>query len=175
MVHSRCTFFPEEEEEDDEGEMGMNSSVLSEAEDDDSQLSKKDVSFDTSSLHRSVISNNVLNLSTRLSLQKNRKRRNRKKKSKKKRAQEKKEQAEQQKEGSDKEKDKDKEKENGNEVEIEYVTEEPEIYDPNFIFFKRIFEAFRVNATGCLLQMCVSICFELPLICSLFNICSPAD
>ncbi|XP_028285477.1 splicing factor 3B subunit 2 isoform X2 [Parambassis ranga] len=115
---------PTEEDEDDEGENGMNSSVLSEAEDDDSQLSKKD---------------------------KNRKRRNRKKKSKKKRAQEKKEQAEQQKEGSDKEKDKDKEKEkekekeNENEVEIEYVTEEPEIYDPNFIFFKRIFEAFRLT------------------------------
>lgn len=29
-------------------------------------------------------------------------------------------------------------------VEIEYVTEEPEIYEPNFIFFKRIFEAFKV-------------------------------
>lgn len=74
--------------------------------------------------------------------QKNRKRRNRKKKSKKKRAQEKKEQAEQQqKESSDKEKDKEKEQE----VEIEYVTDEPEIYDPNYIFFKRIFEAFKVT------------------------------
>ncbi|TRY83347.1 hypothetical protein DNTS_015068 [Danionella cerebrum] len=31
------------------------------------------------------------------------------------------------------------------EVEIEYVTEEPSIYDPNFIFFKRIFEAFRLT------------------------------
>nr|XP_016853939.1 PREDICTED: splicing factor 3B subunit 2 [Anolis carolinensis] len=30
-------------------------------------------------------------------------------------------------------------------VEIEYVTEEPEIYDPNFIFFKRIFEAFKLT------------------------------
>lgn len=30
-------------------------------------------------------------------------------------------------------------------MEIEYVTEEPEIYDPNFIFFKRIFEAFKVR------------------------------
>uniref|UniRef100_UPI000B4D1D77 splicing factor 3B subunit 2 n=1 Tax=Lonchura striata TaxID=40157 RepID=UPI000B4D1D77 len=29
------------------------------------------------------------------------------------------------------------------EVEIEYVSEEPEIYDPNFVFFKRIFEAFK--------------------------------
>lgn len=25
------------------------------------------------------------------------------------------------------------------------MTEEPEIYDPNFIFFKRIFEAFKVR------------------------------
>ncbi|XP_041842415.1 splicing factor 3B subunit 2 isoform X1 [Melanotaenia boesemani] len=72
---------------------------------------------------------------------KNRKRRNRKKKSKKKRAQEKKEQAEQKKEGSNKQKDKEKDAE----VEIEYVTEEPEIYDPNFIFFKRIFEAFKLT------------------------------
>lgn len=39
--------------------------------------------------------------------------------------------------------EKDKEKEP--EVEIEYVTEEPEIYDPNYIFFKRIFEAFKVS------------------------------
>ncbi|KAG7235275.1 hypothetical protein INR49_002847 [Caranx melampygus] len=70
---------------------------------------------------------------------KNRKRRNRKKKSKKKRAQEKKEQAEQEqkKEAGDKEQEP--------EVEIEYITEEPEIYDPNFIFFKRIFEAFKVR------------------------------
>ncbi|XP_066040610.1 LOW QUALITY PROTEIN: splicing factor 3B subunit 2 [Chamaea fasciata] len=30
------------------------------------------------------------------------------------------------------------------EVEIEYVTEEPEICDPNFMFFKRIFEAFKL-------------------------------
>uniref|UniRef100_A0A673B7Q2 SAP domain-containing protein n=1 Tax=Sphaeramia orbicularis TaxID=375764 RepID=A0A673B7Q2_9TELE len=68
---------------------------------------------------------------------KNRKRRNRKKKSKKKRAQEKKEQVEQQKEEKDKEKEP--------VVEIEYITEEPEIYDPNFIFFKRIFEAFKLT------------------------------
>uniref|UniRef100_A0A3Q1CBT1 PSP proline-rich domain-containing protein n=1 Tax=Amphiprion ocellaris TaxID=80972 RepID=A0A3Q1CBT1_AMPOC len=58
-----------------------------------------------------------------------------------KRAQEKKEQAEQQqqqkKEGGEKEKDP--------EVEIEYVTDEPEIYDPNYIFFKRIFEAFKLT------------------------------
>ncbi|KAM8946217.1 splicing factor 3B subunit 2 isoform 2-T2 [Pelodytes ibericus] len=30
-------------------------------------------------------------------------------------------------------------------VEIEYVTEEPDIYDPNFIFFKRIFQAFKLT------------------------------
>ena len=85
-------------------------------------------------------------------IQKNRRRRNRKKKSKQKRAQEKKEQAEQQqkKEGGDKEeKEKEKEKEKESEVEIEYITEEPEIYDPNFIFFKRIFEAFKVTAEHC--------------------------
>lgn len=83
--------------------------------------------------------------------QKNRRRRNRKKKSKKKRAQEKKEQAEQgqqKKEGGDKEKEKEKEPE----VEIEYVTEEPEIYDPNYIFFKRIFEAFKVRNMLWLIQ-----------------------
>uniref|UniRef100_A0A8C8E0X4 Splicing factor 3b, subunit 2 n=1 Tax=Oryzias sinensis TaxID=183150 RepID=A0A8C8E0X4_9TELE len=75
---------------------------------------------------------------------KNCKRRNRKKKSKKKRAQEKKEQAEQQiKESSTKQKDKDKEKET--EVEIEYITEDLEIYDPNYIFFKKIFEAFKLT------------------------------
>ncbi|XP_037615271.1 splicing factor 3B subunit 2 isoform X2 [Sebastes umbrosus] len=142
---------PAEEEEDDEAaEMDLNNSsapVMSETEDDDSQISKKD---------------------------KNRRRRNRKKKSKKKRALEKKEQAEEQqkkKEGGDKEKDndkdkdkdkekdkdkvkdkdkekdkdKDKEKEKEPEVEIEYITEEPEIYDPNYIFFKRIFEAFKLT------------------------------
>lgn len=130
---------PAEEEEDDEAaEMDLNNSsapVMSETEDDDGQISKKD---------------------------KNRRRRNRKKKSKKKRALEKKEQAEEQqkkKEGGDKEKDKDtdkekdkdkdkdkeKEKEKEPEVEIEYITEEPEIYDPNYIFFKRIFEAFKLT------------------------------
>ncbi|XP_024229220.1 splicing factor 3B subunit 2 isoform X3 [Oncorhynchus tshawytscha] len=69
---------------------------------------------------------------------KNRKRRNRKKKNKKRRVQEKREQAVEK-----KEEDGGKEKEH--EVEIEYVTEEPEIYDPNFIFFKRIFEAFKLT------------------------------
>uniref|UniRef100_A0A3B4H7U8 Splicing factor 3b subunit 2 n=1 Tax=Pundamilia nyererei TaxID=303518 RepID=A0A3B4H7U8_9CICH len=106
---------PIDEDEDEGGDMDSSALPMSET-DDDSQMSKKD--------------------------QKNRKRRNRKKKSKKKRAQEKKEQAEQQqKESSDKEKDKEKEQE----VEIEYVTEEPEIYDPNYIFFKRIFEAFKLT------------------------------
>ncbi|XP_068443588.1 splicing factor 3B subunit 2 [Clinocottus analis] len=124
---------PAEEEDDEGADMDMNSSapVMSETEDDDSQISKKD---------------------------KNRKRRNRKKKSKKKRALEKKEQAEQQekkeegggdKEESEKDKDTDKEKEKDKdkepEVEIEYITEEPEIYDPNYIFFKRIFDAFKLT------------------------------
>lgn len=72
--------------------------------------------------------------------QKNRKRRNRKKKNKKRREQEKREHAEEKKE-------EDGEKEKEPEVEIEYITEEPEIYDPNFIFFKRIFEAFKVRAS----------------------------
>uniref|UniRef100_A0A8C2ZDW8 Splicing factor 3b, subunit 2 n=1 Tax=Cyclopterus lumpus TaxID=8103 RepID=A0A8C2ZDW8_CYCLU len=99
---------PAEEEDDEGAETDMNSSapVMSETEDDDSQISKKD---------------------------KNRKRRNRKKKSKKKRALEKKEH------------EKGKEKEKEPEVEIEYITEEPEIYDPNYIFFKRIFEAFKLT------------------------------
>ncbi|XP_015259200.1 PREDICTED: splicing factor 3B subunit 2 [Cyprinodon variegatus] len=103
---------------DEGGEMDAAGSgqVMSETED-DGQMSKKD---------------------------KNRKRRNRKKKSKKKRALEKKEEAEQQKKEGD-EKEKEKEKGKDPEVEIEYVTEEPEIYDPNFIFFKRIFEAFKVT------------------------------
>ncbi|XP_045078005.1 splicing factor 3B subunit 2 isoform X1 [Coregonus clupeaformis] len=69
---------------------------------------------------------------------KNRKRRNRKKKNKKRREQEKREQVVEKKE-------EDGEKEKEHEVEIEYVTEEPEIYDPNFIFFKRIFEAFKLT------------------------------
>ncbi|KAK1889905.1 Splicing factor 3B subunit 2 [Dissostichus eleginoides] len=116
---------PAEEEDDEAGDMDLNNSsapVMSETEDDDSQISKKD---------------------------KNRRRRNRKKKSKKKRALEKKEHAEQQeeqkKDGSDKDKDSEKEKEKEPEVEIEYITEEPEIYDPNYIFFKRIFEAFKLT------------------------------
>nr|XP_046235943.1 splicing factor 3B subunit 2 isoform X1 [Scatophagus argus] len=106
----------EEDDVDESGDMNSSAPVISETEEDDGQISKKD---------------------------KNRKRRNRKKRSKQKRAQEKKEQAaeQQNKEGTEKEKEKEKEAE----VEIEYVTEEPEIYDPNFIFFKRIFEAFKLT------------------------------
>uniref|UniRef100_A0A4W4FWC7 SAP domain-containing protein n=1 Tax=Electrophorus electricus TaxID=8005 RepID=A0A4W4FWC7_ELEEL len=66
---------------------------------------------------------------------KSKRRRNRKKKNKKKRSQEQKDQEEERKNMAAKEKD----------IEIEYVTEEPEIYDPNFIFFKRIFEAFKLT------------------------------
>lgn len=74
--------------------------------------------------------------------QKNRKRRNRKKKKKPQRVR-----------GLSSESSGDREKESSRsrgsdspaaDVEIEYVTEEPEIYEPNFIFFKRIFEAFKV-------------------------------
>uniref|UniRef100_A0A673LRF5 PSP proline-rich domain-containing protein n=1 Tax=Sinocyclocheilus rhinocerous TaxID=307959 RepID=A0A673LRF5_9TELE len=65
-------------------------------------------------------------------LNKNRKRRNRKKKNKKKRQQE---------EEKKKEESRDKEPE----VEIEYVTEEPAVYDPNYIIFKRIFETFKLT------------------------------
>ncbi|XP_048883855.1 splicing factor 3B subunit 2 [Brienomyrus brachyistius] len=82
-------------------------STLSEVEDDEVGISKKD---------------------------KNRKRRNRKKKNKKKKDQDK--QVEEEVTGN---------KEKDPEVEIEYITEEPEIYDPNFIFFKRIFEAFKLT------------------------------
>uniref|UniRef100_A0A8B9GR95 PSP proline-rich domain-containing protein n=1 Tax=Astyanax mexicanus TaxID=7994 RepID=A0A8B9GR95_ASTMX len=62
-----------------------------------------------------------------------RRRRNRKKKNKKKKDRE------------EEQKETEKEKEKEPEVEIEYVTEEPEIYDPNYIFFKRIFEAFKLT------------------------------
>uniref|UniRef100_A0A674A2R3 Splicing factor 3b, subunit 2 n=1 Tax=Salmo trutta TaxID=8032 RepID=A0A674A2R3_SALTR len=61
-----------------------------------------------------------------------------KKDNKKRREQEKREHAEEKKE-------EDGEKEKEPDVEIEYITEEPEIYDPNFIFFKRIFEAFKLT------------------------------
>uniref|UniRef100_A0A8C7Q7N4 Splicing factor 3b, subunit 2 n=1 Tax=Oncorhynchus mykiss TaxID=8022 RepID=A0A8C7Q7N4_ONCMY len=48
-------------------------------------------------------------------------------------------------EHAEEKKEEDGEKEKEPEVEIEYITEEPEIYDPNFIFFKRIFEAFKLT------------------------------
>nr|XP_010954950.1 splicing factor 3B subunit 2 isoform X2 [Camelus bactrianus] len=75
--------------------------------------------------------------------EKNRKRRNRKKKKKPQRVR-----------GASSESSGDREKESAHsrgsdspaaDVEIEYVTEEPEIYEPNFIFFKRIFEAFKLT------------------------------
>ncbi|XP_041925128.1 splicing factor 3B subunit 2 [Alosa sapidissima] len=106
----------EDESEGLDAELNNSSLALSETEDDDSALSKKE---------------------------KNRRRRNRKKK-KKKRDQEPQKESEDAKKG-EKEKEKEKEKENEPEVEIEYITEEPEIYDPNFIFFKRIFEAFKLT------------------------------
>lgn len=56
-----------------------------------------------------------------------------------------------------------KDKEKGPEVEIEYVTEEPEIYDPNYIFFKRIFEAFKVSVHFLLNQRTASKCFNQSL------------
>ncbi|XP_041099308.1 splicing factor 3B subunit 2 isoform X2 [Polyodon spathula] len=70
--------------------------------------------------------------------EKNRKRRNRKKK--KKREQKRASGENGQKEEGEKGKGADPA-----EVEIEYVAEEPEILDPNFIFFKRIFEAFKLT------------------------------
>eukprot|EP00069_Balaena_mysticetus_P012820 bmy_07787T0 len=75
--------------------------------------------------------------------EKNRKRRNRKKKKKPQRVR-----------GASSESSGDRDKESSRsrgsdspaaDVEIEYVTEEPEIYEPNFIFFKRIFEAFKLT------------------------------
>ncbi|XP_077598222.1 splicing factor 3B subunit 2 [Stigmatopora nigra] len=69
---------------------------------------------------------------------KNRRRRNRKKKSK--RTQESKEQ----KPAKEEEKKKDKE-EKEPEVEIEYVAEEPDVYDSGYIIFKRIFDAFKLT------------------------------
>ncbi|XP_061664957.1 splicing factor 3B subunit 2 [Syngnathoides biaculeatus] len=68
---------------------------------------------------------------------KNRRRRNRKKKSKSKRAEEKKEQGHEKEDGSV--------KDGEPEVEIEYVGEEPDIYDSGYIVFKRIFDAFKLT------------------------------
>ncbi|XP_016418211.1 splicing factor 3B subunit 2 [Sinocyclocheilus rhinocerous] len=113
MRQEQLSTAPTEEDDDEQtGEMDLNSSSARgfSDEDDESGLSKKD---------------------------KNRKRRNRKKKNKKKRQQEK----EQQEEEKKKEESRDKEPE----VEIEYVTEEPAIYDPSYIIFKRIFETFKLS------------------------------
>ncbi|XP_034954622.1 splicing factor 3B subunit 2 [Zootoca vivipara] len=73
--------------------------------------------------------------------EKNRKRRNRKKKKKQQ------QQSTSPKESPPSQDAKGRGEESGGDgpVEIEYVTEEPEIYDPNFIFFKRIFEAFKLT------------------------------
>ncbi|XP_041037974.1 splicing factor 3B subunit 2 isoform X1 [Carcharodon carcharias] len=68
--------------------------------------------------------------------EKNRKRRNRKKKKKSNRSEENGVQEKAEKLGvTDTE----------SEVEVEYVTAEPEIFDTNFIYFKRIFESFRLT------------------------------
>uniref|UniRef100_A0A8C5XQE3 Splicing factor 3b subunit 2 n=1 Tax=Microcebus murinus TaxID=30608 RepID=A0A8C5XQE3_MICMU len=71
--------------------------------------------------------------------EKNRKRRNRKKKKKPQRVR-----------GGSGDREKDSARSRGSDspaadVEIEYVTKEPEIYEPNFIFFNRIFEAFKLT------------------------------
>lgn len=128
------------DDDDDDGDFNSSGPLTSER--DDYDQSKKDVSF-SHAVHWCPSTRAPLTSPTRTSRQKNRRRRNRKKRSKQKRAQEKKEQVEQQKKEGGGEKEKEKEK--TAEVEIEYVTEEPEIYDPNFIFFKRIFEAFKVT------------------------------
>ncbi|XP_067877600.1 splicing factor 3B subunit 2 isoform X2 [Heterodontus francisci] len=67
--------------------------------------------------------------------EKNRKRRNRKKKKKSGRAEN----------GVQKKAEKVGVTDTESEVEVEYVTEEPEIFDTNFIYFKRIFESFRLT------------------------------
>ncbi|EAW74493.1 splicing factor 3b, subunit 2, 145kDa, isoform CRA_c [Homo sapiens] len=75
--------------------------------------------------------------------EKNRKRRNRKKKKKPQRVR-----GVSSESSGDREKDSTRSRGSDSpaaDVEIEYVTEEPEIYEPNFIFFKRIFEAFKLT------------------------------
>uniref|UniRef100_A0A8C8VWL4 Splicing factor 3b, subunit 2 n=1 Tax=Peromyscus maniculatus bairdii TaxID=230844 RepID=A0A8C8VWL4_PERMB len=75
--------------------------------------------------------------------EKNRKRRNRKKKKKPQRVR-----VASSESSGDREKDSARSRGSDSpaaDVEIEYVTEEPEIYEPNFIFFKRIFEAFKLT------------------------------
>lgn len=81
-------------------------------------------------------------------VQKNRKRRNRKKKKKPQRVR-----GASSESSGEREKEKESSRARGSEspaaaVEIEYVTEEPEIHEPNFIFFRKIFEAFKVEGVG---------------------------
>ncbi|XP_078063827.1 splicing factor 3B subunit 2-like, partial [Mustelus asterias] len=68
--------------------------------------------------------------------EKNRKRRNRRKKKKSNRSEE---------NGVEKKVEKAAATDTESEVEVEYVTAEPEIFDANFIYFKRIFESFRLT------------------------------
>uniref|UniRef100_A0A8C1NSV6 Splicing factor 3b, subunit 2 n=1 Tax=Cyprinus carpio TaxID=7962 RepID=A0A8C1NSV6_CYPCA len=51
----------------------------------------------------------------------------------------------QEKEQQEEEKKKEESRDKESEVEIEYVTEEPAIYDPNYIIFKRIFDTFKLT------------------------------
>uniref|UniRef100_A0A8C9TNG2 Splicing factor 3b, subunit 2 n=1 Tax=Scleropages formosus TaxID=113540 RepID=A0A8C9TNG2_SCLFO len=100
------------------------------------QLSDVPAEMDTRTSGPAVLSETEEEDGTVSKKDKNRKRRNRKKKNKKKKAQT---NGEMNKEKAEMEKEKEAA------VEIEYITEEPEIYDPNFIFFKRIFEAFKLT------------------------------
>ncbi|XP_069750222.1 splicing factor 3B subunit 2 [Narcine bancroftii] len=68
--------------------------------------------------------------------EKSRKRRNRKKKKKAVRSEE---------NGPEKKAEKVEVTDTDTDVEVEYVTEEPEVFDANFIYFKRIFESFRLT------------------------------
>uniref|UniRef100_A0A8C4QY27 Splicing factor 3b, subunit 2 n=1 Tax=Eptatretus burgeri TaxID=7764 RepID=A0A8C4QY27_EPTBU len=67
---------------------------------------------------------------------KNRRKKNKKKRRKKKQQEQSKESGRERKDDEDYDKDY---------IEIEYVTEEPEIYDPHFIHFRKIFQAFKLS------------------------------
>uniref|UniRef100_UPI00358FB238 splicing factor 3B subunit 2 isoform X1 n=2 Tax=Myxine glutinosa TaxID=7769 RepID=UPI00358FB238 len=67
---------------------------------------------------------------------KNRRKKNKKKRRKKKQQEQSKESGRERKDDEDHDKDY---------IEIEYVTEEPEIYDPHFIHFRKIFQAFKLS------------------------------
>ncbi|XP_060754957.1 splicing factor 3B subunit 2-like isoform X2 [Neoarius graeffei] len=129
----QLTAAPTEEEDDDTADVDMNSSRPYSDYEEESTLSKKECG--TGSLV--FIDDVTQDRSSRMNSEKSRRHRNRKKK--KKRSQEKNDQVEVRKNEAEKDKEKD------HAVEIEYVTEEPEIYDPNYIFFKRIFEAFKLT------------------------------